>query len=152
MNIATVRTGTISAQGPIVTTLESGRVCVDVGGRIVCGERIEPLRRDTPAEWPGVIAKVASTVLLAIGSLLAAPASAEECMKVSREILVSYLEDLGERQVGAGIVADVEGVVNEVFVNPQTGTWTIIASNTLGVSCIGAHGTGWTGIRSGVAS
>lgn len=44
-NYATIQTGTISAQGPIIAIHIDGRVCIDAGGHVECGR---PIGRHLP--------------------------------------------------------------------------------------------------------
>lgn len=37
MTYATIQTGTVSYQGPVIAIHRDGRVCVDAGGHIHCG-------------------------------------------------------------------------------------------------------------------
>lgn len=59
------------------------------------------------------------------------------------EIAVQNLEkSYGEKPVGLGVAPQGRQVL-ELFVS-ETGTWTILMTQTNGMSCITASGTSWT--------
>jgi hypothetical protein len=81
---------------------------------------------------------------LGIGAVITAiPAHADNC--AMREQVVSRLQDqYSEQLTGGGLHSstDVSAVV-EVWVSPETGTFTVMMTNPQGISCIIATGTDW---------
>jgi hypothetical protein len=72
--------------------------------------------------------------------LWATAASAENCAERARA--VQFLEtDYGETAQSRGLSA--EGLMVEMWANPETGTWTMLVTGPDGVSCIIADGFAW---------
>ena len=79
------------------------------------------------------------TLLVAILALTATPALPQPTC-APREAVTHMLEtNHGERQQWRGL--DANGMMVEVFANPETGTWTILVSGPEGASCLVAHGS-----------
>lgn len=76
-------------------------------------------------------------------ALLAAPAAADGVACDQRARVVAKLTGLGEAQIGAGLTET--GQVFEIWTSPRTGTWTIVLSDSKGLSCILSYGRDWTG-------
>ena len=83
------------------------------------------------------------TRLALLACLIAAPAVAQDGPPCGpRENIAGILsQQFGEEPAGMG-VSD-EGPMLEVFANPTTGTWTALASDPGGQSCIVSYGQGW---------
>ena len=78
-----------------------------------------------------------------IAALIASPASAAVCMNA--KTLTGYLADrFKEQPVAAGLVEGRNFM--EVHVSAK-GTWTIVMTNTQGVSCIVAAGDEWQAVK-----
>ena len=81
--------------------------------------------------------------------LLSLPASAQTVNCADRNTLVAKLTMLGEAQSGIGLSA--RGQVFEIWTSERTGTWTIVLSQSSGVSCIMSYGHNWAGATAQVA-
>lgn len=69
---------------------------------------------------------------------MALPAAAEEVTCGPTEIVYGVLGgQFGEHRIGMGMRGDV---LVEVWVNPTTGSWTIVTTNAAGVSCLASSG------------
>ena len=86
--------------------------------------------------------RLMATLFFAVASTFcAAPASAEQC--AARADMVKALgEKFHESEAARGLVNP--SVVLEIFVSDQ-GTWTILATDTHGQSCVITAGEGWDG-------
>ena len=79
---------------------------------------------------------------------VASQALAEEPKCGPREEIVAKLaKDYGEAQTGAGLSRD--GVMVEVFASPATGTFTVLASDPSGQSCLVTYGEEWISVPAG---
>lgn len=77
------------------------------------------------------------TILAVAAACLAAPALAGNC--APRDMVVEQLAaGFGESRQSIGLAA--QGTVVEVFASPETGTWTITATNPQGITCLVASG------------
>jgi hypothetical protein len=66
-------------------------------------------------------------------ALLPLPAIAQQCG--DRDDVAEILRDrYGERVMGAGI--DLSGTLMTIWANTATGSWTITATNTTGITCM----------------
>jgi len=88
---------------------------------------------------PGLLRSAA--VHTAVIAALAAPAAAQMQCGPTEQVLVELAERFGEVQVGYGLT---NGAVVQMLANPATGSWTMIASNGAGLTCLVASGTDWT--------
>ncbi len=77
--------------------------------------------------------------------LLSLPASAQTVSCDQRERVVAKLTGLGESQTGMGL--SDKGQIYEVWASDQTGTWTIVLSDSSGLSCILSYGRDWSAER-----
>ena len=78
-----------------------------------------------------------TVILAAIAACLCNPASANSC--APRETVVEELAaGFGESRQSIGLAS--QGTVVEVFAAPETGTWTITATNAHGITCLIASG------------
>jgi len=84
---------------------------------------------------------MATTFLVAASAFFAAPALAEQCAARS-DMIKALGEKFHENQAARGLVSP--SVVLEIFVSDQ-GTWTILATDTHGQSCVITAGEGWDG-------
>ena len=88
------------------------------------------------------VSTLLGTALLAVPLLLSlptAPAVAEEetvCVERSR-MTATLIGQWGELPA---VVGRTNNEVMEVWLNPQTGTWTLVITTESGQSCIGAAG------------
>ena len=77
--------------------------------------------------------------------LLSSKAHAQECYETQQ--LEQLLRDnYQESRQAIGMVNDNQGIV-QVFVNPDTGTWTLVATGANGVSCVAVAGDNWQAIE-----
>lgn len=85
--------------------------------------------------------------LLFLAALAAAPASAAETRTLTREVYCEERGQLaetlaarhGERQVWWGVSGNGEAVV-ELYVAPETGSWTFLQVEPSGTACVLAGG------------
>ena len=78
-------------------------------------------------------------------ALSASFASAQTPKCAAREAILGALADQYDEDLhGAGLTG--ESIISELFVNPETGTWTLLASNAAGMSCVISAGTNWISI------
>ena len=83
--------------------------------------------------------------LLALPLALAATTSVAEdrpmpCL--DRTVMIDVLtKNHGEVQTGLGLQKD--NAVFEVYTSPESGSWTLLMTQTTGVTCIIAAGTNW---------
>src|SRR5690606_12946845 len=92
------------------------------------------------ADVPNMLAG-ASTPILPV-SMEAEQPELEQTMCSTRDQMVSMLaKSFQEAPTAVGMV-DSDAVV-EIFVSPDHGTWTILASDPAGNSCIISAGEGW---------
>ncbi|CAN7267192.1 hypothetical protein [Mesorhizobium sp. LjRoot246] len=83
----------------------------------------------------------ATLLFAAISAFCAAPASADQC--AARADMIKALGDkFHESEAARGLVNP--SVVLEIFVSDK-GTWTILATDTHGQSCVITAGEGWDG-------
>ncbi|MBV1868438.1 MAG: hypothetical protein KUG69_11120 [Marinosulfonomonas sp.] len=68
------------------------------------------------------------------------PAHAASCG--DRETLIDRLETQFSEQLIAGGLQSVQSVV-EVWASPETGTFTVLVTNTQGISCVLTTGNNW---------
>lgn len=82
-------------------------------------------------------------VLVAAFSFPAQGQVPRQC-QMSRDALVKFLggKKWGESIVARGVATNQQSFV-EVFLNPETGTWTIAATSTRGLTCMVATGESW---------
>lgn len=79
---------------------------------------------------------------------IALPALADEPKCGPRDEIVAKLaHDYGEAQTGAGLSRD--GVMVEVYASPATGTFTVLASDPSGQSCLVTYGGEWVSVPAG---
>ena len=85
-------------------------------------------------------AKTISLVAMTLGLAVAAAPEAEAQSRCgAREKIVAHLAaKYGEQQRSVGIQGG--GEVIEIYTNADSGTWTIILTNTRGMSCLMAAG------------
>ncbi|WP_298677425.1 hypothetical protein [uncultured Lentibacter sp.] len=74
--------------------------------------------------------------------LTSLPAYADGC--VAREIMVERLKTTYQEALSGGGLHGASAVV-EVWTSPETGTFTVISTDTAGQACILATGTDWQG-------
>ena len=84
--------------------------------------------------------------VIALAVLLANPAFGQQNLNCAeRELAIEGLADnYGESRKSIGLSGNV---VFEVFASTETGTWTIIATNTAGISCQIASGQSFEAIN-----
>ncbi|MDJ0824714.1 MAG: hypothetical protein QNJ16_04355 [Rhodobacter sp.] len=82
-------------------------------------------------------------LVLPFAMLLSLPASAQTVSCADRAKVVARLSGLGETQAGMGL--STKGQVFEIWTSNRTGTWTIVLSDSSGLSCIMSYGESWTG-------
>lgn len=80
--------------------------------------------------------------------LIAGSSLADEPKCGPREEIVAKLaHDYGEAQTGAGLSTD--GVMVEMYASPKTGTFTVLASDPSGQSCLVTYGQDWISVPAG---
>ena len=80
-------------------------------------------------------------LLLAFGAVMTSlPAYAQSCG--ARGDVVAKLQSSFQEQLTGGGLHGQTAVV-EVWTSPETGTFTVISTDTAGVSCVLATGTNW---------
>lgn len=77
-----------------------------------------------------------------VGPLLFATAGNAQQACGLREAAVSQLESHNERVVGRGLAKEGRAMI-ELFVG-DTGSWTVVVTDTQGRSCLVANGESWT--------
>ena len=87
---------------------------------------------------------MASAFVVAIGLLLSAGTADAQTQQVCalHDEAIAHLDDkFAEQVVGRGLVASGRAIV-ELFVS-ETGSWTVVVTDTAGKSCIVASGESW---------
>ncbi|MBU2980367.1 hypothetical protein KO498_00955 [Lentibacter algarum] len=80
-------------------------------------------------------------MILAFGAVLTSlPAHAESC-GVRADVVAKLQGSFQEQLTGGGLHG--HSAVVEVWTSPKTGTFTVITTDTAGMSCILATGTNW---------
>ena len=74
----------------------------------------------------------------------ASSAAAQTFCTITSDMLAGLATGYGEHVVGSGISG---GSLMQITANPETGTWTLLASTPDGTSCILAAGTDWSAAR-----
>ena len=88
-----------------------------------------------------MIKHITFTALL-IASLAPGPAAEAQTACGPRDQLVTKLEDgYGESRLGAGLRGSAS--IFEIWASASSGTWTILVTNTEGISCVMASGESW---------
>ena len=88
-----------------------------------------------------MIKRITFTALL-IGAVATGSAALAQNACGPRDQLVAKLEDsYGESRMGAGLRGSAS--VFEIWASASSGTWTILVTNTEGVSCVMASGESW---------
>lgn len=77
--------------------------------------------------------------MIAATLFAASPATAENQCGGTADFYAGLISNWGERQVWIGQSAT--GLLTELWMNPETGTWTLLYSSQ-GRSCVIAHGAG----------
>jgi hypothetical protein len=85
---------------------------------------------------------MATMFFAAASAFSAAPVSAAEQCAARTDIIKALGEKFHESEAARGLVNP--SVVLEIFVSDQ-GTWTILATDTHGQSCVITAGDGWDG-------
>jgi hypothetical protein len=87
---------------------------------------------------------IATILVVALALFLSLiPAFAQEQQCGPRSQVINHLnENYGEVPINVGVVN--EAVVMETYANLETGTWTILASRTDGLTCFIASGQSFT--------
>lgn len=80
---------------------------------------------------------IATAVAFGLSAMIATPAQAAECGK--HEKVIQFLGSKYKEQRNAMGLVSNRGVM-EFFVSEKTGTWTVLLTNTQGISCIVAAG------------
>jgi hypothetical protein len=83
---------------------------------------------------------MATTLCVAVAALSAVPATAAEQCAARADMIKALGEKFQENPTALGVVNP--NVIVEVFVSDQ-GSWTILASDTRGQSCVVSVGEGW---------
>jgi len=98
------------------------------------------------------IARVASVLLMMVIAAVASRASAQSSCN-PRDVAYQKLKDLhGESRWGQGV--NGRGTLVEIWVNRETGSWSVLWSKPDGLVCVVDVGVGWTtrdGADSGAA-
>ena len=83
-------------------------------------------------------------ILAGLSAAVALPAGAQGLHCGPRDVVTERLDmSYGERLTGGGF-QNADSVI-ELWVSPETGSWTILLSRADGQSCIMAAGTDWHG-------
>jgi hypothetical protein len=87
--------------------------------------------------------------LLAALALMASPAYAQpQCMGYP-DLAAALTSEFSESVAGRGLS---NGNIAEIWVNPNTGTWTLVVVTPNGIACIAGHGTNWETYSTGQPS
>lgn len=79
---------------------------------------------------------------LMLGTLATVPSVKAQTACGPRELLVTRLEgSFGEARMGAGLQGDTS--MFEIWASSDSGSWTILVTNTDGISCVMAAGENW---------
>ena len=87
---------------------------------------------------------IAATFVVTIGLFLSAGTADAQIQRVCvlHDDVIAQLEDkFAEQNIGRGLVENGRAIV-ELFVS-ETGSWTVIVTDTAGRSCIVASGESW---------
>jgi len=94
------------------------------------------------SNFPGKTSLSAALIGVALAAISSSPTQAAVC--APRPSIVDALKTkYSERQNGVGIVN--QNTVFELFVSIE-GSWTMLATNVAGISCIVGSGTSWQGV------
>lgn len=96
--------------------------------------------RDARQPHDGDLPVIRAAIALAF-AVLAAPAVAQGNCAPRGQIVAMLAERYGEGRIGAGL--DAQGRMVELFVSPDTGSWTALITRPDGAACIGAYGGSW---------
>lgn len=77
-------------------------------------------------------------------ALSAGAASAQPLCMGTADMLAGLASGFGEYLIGAGLSG---GTLMQIIANPETGTWTLLASTADGRSCVVAAGSDWASER-----
>lgn len=78
--------------------------------------------------------------IVAAGLMAAAPATAQECIGTV-DAYISLSQNYGEQRLVVTVLPD--GRIIEVWVNPETETWSLFITTPDGVSCSVGSGVGF---------
>lgn len=99
---------------------------------------LRPVQRPSRNWFPYL---VAGALCLSAASAALAEEGEVRCMPTDQ--IISFLGDnFDEVMIGAGLHYN-GAVINSLFVNASTGTWTVVVSGADGESCIVAFGDNW---------
>jgi hypothetical protein len=79
----------------------------------------------------------------AIGLALCTPANAQEMCGPTEKVHAALTEKFAEQRIWGGLTGGPNLSFIEVWVNPETDTWTILQTYPDGKSCVREDGTGY---------
>jgi hypothetical protein len=85
-----------------------------------------------------------SRIALALAAMLAVFLCTQPALSACgqrSEIVSQLLQKYNEKQIGIGLAKD--GKIVEIFVSPDTNSFTILLSTATGESCIASYGKPW---------
>ncbi len=101
-------------------------------------------RTQSPAKAIALVfGSVAFAMVLLLGAMLVSrPANAQELCLLRADAVTQLNGKYKEQVVGRGLVEDGRAMF-ELFVS-ESGTWTVVVTDTKGRSCLVGGGEGWT--------
>ena len=85
--------------------------------------------------------RITFTALMVGSVATGSPASAQNACAPRDQLVTKLEESYGESRMGAGLRGSAS--VFEIWASSSSGTWTILVTNTEGISCIMASGESW---------
>lgn len=95
------------------------------------------VKRQVTVLWAALVLLLA----VVVGVVVSAPAHAEQVCAPHEQAVAQLASEYKEQVIGRGLAGDGMAMV-ELFVS-GAGTWTILVTNTSGVSCLIASGDSW---------
>lgn len=88
-----------------------------------------------------------AAVAFAVGPMQASAQAPEPVCAARADLVAVLAEDHGEVTIALGITSG--GIVLEILARPDGATWTALATDTTGETCIAASGTDWIAVAPG---
>ena len=81
----------------------------------------------------------------AVTAAFSFPAHAAPPCGPHAEVAAELMERFGEERAGRGITND--GVLLEIYADPDDGSWTIVMTQPSGLACLVLAGEGWQSVK-----